>query len=48
MRIDDDIEHEALAAHAAFLASPGTVELSSLAEPPADQDRNCKMFGFGP
>ncbi|WP_179892447.1 hypothetical protein [Streptomyces sp. rh34] len=48
MRIDDDIEHEALAAHAAFLAGPGTVELSPLAEPPADQDRDCKMFASGP
>ncbi|MFJ3713241.1 MULTISPECIES: MBL fold metallo-hydrolase [unclassified Streptomyces] len=41
VRIDNDVEYEALVTHAAFLADPGDVELSPLAEPPddADQDR---------
>ncbi|PJM97993.1 hypothetical protein CG740_38120 [Streptomyces sp. CB01201] len=43
VRIDDDCEYEALVAHAAFLADPGTVELAALADEPADQDQALKV-----
>ncbi|WP_159424654.1 hypothetical protein [Streptomyces sp. TLI_053] len=39
VRIDDDFEYEALITHAAFLADPGDVQLSPLADKPADQDQ---------
>ncbi|MFD4904154.1 MBL fold metallo-hydrolase [Kitasatospora purpeofusca] len=41
--IDDDFEYESLVAHAAFLADPGTVHLSPLADGPADQDRALEL-----
>lgn len=39
VRIDEDFEREALAAHAAFAGAAGQVELAPLAEPPCDLDQ---------
>ncbi|MFD5900079.1 MBL fold metallo-hydrolase [Streptomyces microflavus] len=38
VRIDEQFEYDSLVAHAAFLAGPGQVALSPLAEPPFDLD----------